>query len=312
MLCAFLQRASAAAWRTGMANFQKNGKNVHGQVLTASAGQAFEIGLWGPLDIRTTPPTELTVTATPPFGLLERGNMVPGGNIRTWRLLGLTAGSRVFLEAKDSGGAVWSSVTIETSVPSSATTVVTKAQVTNSAGVIGAKFPPSPAVISLISILTKATNGELKAGPSLLESAGGSGLFDEHNAGVSVDIFRLSTDPDQQRQAHNLLRFFILTRKTLGWQHMFYESWGFSPTGVMGGSPGHGNHIHIDWLDFSKIKFDGPNQFDRSKWTEVTWIPEAMRGTAIDNEANESLVSTAWNDTSAPILTTADLPGLYT
>jgi hypothetical protein len=98
-----------------MANFQKNGRNVHGQVLAAVQGQIYEIGLWGPLDTRTTPPTELEVSITPPMPSVrvERGGMVPGQNIRVWRFTGLPFG-RTFVEAKDSGGSVWTSVTIDT------------------------------------------------------------------------------------------------------------------------------------------------------------------------------------------------------
>jgi len=94
-----------------MANFQKQGRNVHGQVLTAT-GQQFELGLWGPIDTRTM--TELSVSISPPNPAvrIQRAGMVPGQNVRVWQFTGLPAG-RTLVEAKDSGGAVWSSVTIE-------------------------------------------------------------------------------------------------------------------------------------------------------------------------------------------------------
>ena len=46
-----------------MANLQKNGANVNGQVLQV-AGTTFEIGLWGPIDVRNG--KTLTVSISPP------------------------------------------------------------------------------------------------------------------------------------------------------------------------------------------------------------------------------------------------------
>lgn len=99
-----------------MANFQKHGQNVNGQVLKAVAGQAYELGIWGPLDLRSTPPTELEISISPPlpFASIERGKMLPGKNVRVWRIKGLPSG-RTLVEARDSGGLVWASVTIDTS-----------------------------------------------------------------------------------------------------------------------------------------------------------------------------------------------------
>lgn len=99
-----------------MANFQKNGRNVNGQVLTAPTGAVYELGLWGPIDTRTK--TELVVSIRPPNpGVsIKRANMVPGQNLRVWQLGGLPVG-RTLVEAKDSGGLVWTSVTIEITGP---------------------------------------------------------------------------------------------------------------------------------------------------------------------------------------------------
>ena len=98
-----------------MANFQKNGRNVNGEVVTAIGGQVYELGLWGPLDLRTIPPKELEVSLSSPITSvrIQRSGMMPGENVRVWRFTGLPAG-RTLVEAKDSGGLVWTSVTIET------------------------------------------------------------------------------------------------------------------------------------------------------------------------------------------------------
>lgn len=296
-----------------MANFQKNDQNVHGTVLKAVVGQAVELELWGPFDIRTTPATELRVSISPPLPLakIEPGAMVPGRNVRVWRFTGLPVG-RSLVEAKDSGGATWSQVTIVvTTAAMAAAAVVTRDQLKDAAGVVQPKYPPSPAIVALIALLTRGTNSGLRAAVASLESAGRSGNLYEHTGGLALDIYRLKTDAAQRLQAHNLIRFFVDNRRALGWRNMFYESWGFGASGPMGGSGGHDNHIHIDWMDFSTLKFDGSNKFDRSTWTEITWPPEALDGSAIDTEANAGLVRAAWGNTSASPLTDADIPGLY-
>lgn len=96
-----------------MANFQKHGQNVNGKVLTAAAGKPYELGLWGPIDTRSM--TELSVTITPASAGVgvKRGGMLPGQNVRVWHFTGLPAG-RTLVEAKDTGGLVWTSVTIDT------------------------------------------------------------------------------------------------------------------------------------------------------------------------------------------------------
>ncbi|WP_159731255.1 hypothetical protein [Methylosinus sp. Ce-a6] len=97
-----------------MANFQKHGKNVHGQVLSAPGATSYELGLWGPIDIRDN--SELTVSTAPPnlHVKLTRGNMLPGQPVRVWKASSLPLG-RTVLVAQDAGGLVWTQVTIDTS-----------------------------------------------------------------------------------------------------------------------------------------------------------------------------------------------------
>jgi hypothetical protein len=96
-----------------MANFQKHGQNVNGQVLTAPGAKTYELGLWGPIDTRTM--TELVVSISPPNPAvtIKRAGLLPGQNVRVWHFTGLPAG-RTLVEAKDSGGLTWTSVTIDT------------------------------------------------------------------------------------------------------------------------------------------------------------------------------------------------------
>ncbi|NJN48045.1 MAG: hypothetical protein HC808_17965 [Candidatus Competibacteraceae bacterium] len=165
------------------------------------------------------------------------------------RISGLPLGSTV-LQAQDRAGLVWSAVTLDVKSMPATSFTVTRQQLTDATGVVQAKYPPSPAIRALIDLLKDGTGGALKAGAGLLESAGRSGNLYEHTAGLALDIYRNSKNPAQQRQAHNLIRFFIRNRRTLGWRNMFYESWGFSSSGKVGGAPNHNDHIHIDWMDF--------------------------------------------------------------
>lgn len=102
-----------------MANFQKHGKNVHGQVLSAPGALSYELGLWGPVDTRNG--TELTVSASPPKPgvVLKRGNMLAGQPVRVWTVSNLPPGPTL-LVAKDAGGLVWTQVTIDTTHGSAA------------------------------------------------------------------------------------------------------------------------------------------------------------------------------------------------
>lgn len=298
-----------------MANFQKNGRNVHGETLAVPAGSVYEIGVWGPLDTYVTPPRELDVVASPAVDgvRVERAGMLAGQNVRVWKVSGLKSGS-VTLVARNGAGAVWSQVTLAVGPSGGAGAsqwTVTRASLTDKNGVVQAKYPPSPAIVALVSLMNKGSGGALKAGIGLLESAGRSGSLYEHTGGVALDIFRNKVNDAQRRQAHNLIRFFVRNRATLGWRNMFYENWGFAQGGPQGPAPNHNDHIHIDWMDYSTLKFEGSNKLDRKSWTEITWPPEARTGASIDTPANVELVRAAWNDASSPLLEDADIQRLY-
>jgi hypothetical protein len=114
---------SADSIGTDMANFQKHGQNVHGKVLKTSPSGVYELGLWGPMDTRTM--TELDVSVSPPNRAvtIERAGMLAGQNVRIWKFTGLPVGCTL-IQAKDSGGLTWTSVTIDTTpnTPSSGRT----------------------------------------------------------------------------------------------------------------------------------------------------------------------------------------------
>lgn len=299
-----------------MANFQKQGRNVHGETLAVPAGSVYEIGVWGPLDIYVNPPRELDVEPSPanPKVRCERAGMVPGQNVRVWRISGLPTGATT-LVAKNGAGAVWSSVTLSVGAAASAggdaKWTVTRASLLDKNNVVQAKWPPSPAIQALIKLMSAGTGNQLKAGIGLLESAGRAGNLYEHTGGVALDIFRNKVNATQRAQAHNLIRFFVRNRATLGWRNMFYENWGFSASGPMGGAPNHNDHIHIDWMDFSTLKFDGADRHARSQWTALTWPPEARTGERIDTPGNVAAVQQAWADTGAAPLDDEQIRALY-
>ncbi|MBN1605648.1 MAG: hypothetical protein JW940_03405 [Polyangiaceae bacterium] len=95
-----------------MANFQKGGQNVNGQVIPATT--SFEIGLWGPVDTRNG--KELTVQTDPPNAAVKitKGGLIQGNLVRVYQVTHLPRG-KTRLVAKDLGGAVWTSVTLDTS-----------------------------------------------------------------------------------------------------------------------------------------------------------------------------------------------------
>ncbi|MDP4024919.1 hypothetical protein Q8W71_20005 [Methylobacterium sp. NEAU 140] len=94
-----------------MANFQKHGKNVHGTTLQVPAGQPYELGLWGPLDVRNNVELDVSISPANPSVGIVRGSMLSGQPVRVWRFTGLPAG-RILVEAKDRSGSTWTSVTL--------------------------------------------------------------------------------------------------------------------------------------------------------------------------------------------------------
>lgn len=95
-----------------MANFQQGGQNVNGQVIPAT--KSFEIELWGPVDTRNG--KELTVQTDPPNAAVKitKGGLIQGNLVRVYQVTNLPPG-KTRLIAKDLGGAVWTSVTLDTS-----------------------------------------------------------------------------------------------------------------------------------------------------------------------------------------------------
>jgi hypothetical protein len=100
-----------------MANFQKSGMNVNGRTLAGKVGQAYEIGLWGPIDVRDGSELHVYFSSSGTGTTLTKGALK--NNVRSYVINKLPAG-RTTLSAKDAGGSVWTSVTIDTaaSLPS--------------------------------------------------------------------------------------------------------------------------------------------------------------------------------------------------
>jgi hypothetical protein len=94
-----------------MANFQKAGANVNGRTLQGKAGQAYEVGLWGPIDVRDGSELRVFFSSTGTGATLSKGALT--NNIRSYVINKLPAG-RTTLSAKDASGLVWTTVTIDT------------------------------------------------------------------------------------------------------------------------------------------------------------------------------------------------------
>lgn len=159
-----------------MANFQKDNRNVHGTLLQVPFGKPFELGLWGPIDIRNM--TELDVSArTPnPAVTITRGKMLPGQPVRVLIISGLPAGQTV-LEAKDLGGFVWTSVTLDTTPAAAAPAT----KYTNNANeVLTQQTPltPAPVVTLLLANWSALTaNGARTLTAQVMTETGGTHCY---------------------------------------------------------------------------------------------------------------------------------------
>jgi hypothetical protein len=96
-----------------MANFQKHGQNVNGCVIPATAGM-FELGLWGPVDTRNGNELTVSVSGAGASVGIKKAGMLSGQPVRVYQITGLPKG-KTLIVAKDYGGLVWTSVTLEVS-----------------------------------------------------------------------------------------------------------------------------------------------------------------------------------------------------
>ncbi|HMI88639.1 MAG TPA: L,D-transpeptidase [Polyangiaceae bacterium] len=98
-----------------MANFQKHQVNVHGKIVPA-LGKTFEIGLYGPVDVRNGKTLTVSVSPANPAVTITPGKMLTGANanVKVYTISGLPPG-RTLLVASDVNGAVWTSVTLDNS-----------------------------------------------------------------------------------------------------------------------------------------------------------------------------------------------------
>ena len=123
-------------------------------------------------------------------------------------------------------------------------------------------------------------------------------------AGLSLDIMLNARDATQKMHAHNLIRFLVANRGRVGFLNMFYQNWGFGQQGPMSPSPGHQNHIHIDWFDPSLAEPSGLG--NRKQWTAITWPVAANSSFLSTGEALTGLTA-AWNSTAPPFDSNTEL-----
>jgi hypothetical protein len=97
-----------------------------------------------------------------------------------------------------------------------------------------------------------------------------------HTAGVAIDIMADVTKAEQRRRAHHIMNALVANWSALRWSDLIYSDFdgssisyfhipaagGFGgPIGMLRRNPytsdtRHGDHIHLDWVDFS-LKNDG-------------------------------------------------------
>ena len=203
--------------------------------------------------------------------------------------------------------------TAKTDLPSAAPgggRTITTAQLRTQAGTLGwvGWSGASPAVQALARQLEAASGGTLSRNNTRLQGAGHIDAIDEHYSGLSVDIMLNSANDDQKRQAHNLIRFFVTNRAAMGWLHMYYQNWGFGQQGKTDPSPGHHDHVHIDWFDGRLAVPSGYGSTARETRTSITWPDVAMKNTWLSSSEVLEGLRGAWNSTVAPF---DDIDGLY-
>jgi hypothetical protein len=108
-----------------------------------------------------------------------------------------------------------------------------------------------------------------------------------HTAGVAIDIMLDVTKTDQRTLGHRLIDAFVKHQAAMMWSHILYSdfiggkiSYFQVPAGRggYGGKPfvrqpytndtRHGDHIHMDWVDFNQKNTGAEYQRIPYKWTE--------------------------------------------
>ncbi len=307
-----------------MANFQLQHRNIHDSTQSATVNVGFSFELWGPLyekvpnsknfdqelsvEVVKVVPSNLVVSLT--RGQLSKDKRVRGYQVRS------SQPGQIEIRAKDHLNRTWSQFKVDVKSAATAAAVAggrrryTKAQMTTPSGQMG--WPgwkgACPAIQALVSGLEAATSGALSRTNGKLQGSGHGKYFYEHYAGLALDIFLNSAHDTQKQQAHNLIRFLVKNRQQIKFRNMFYQNFGFSQSGSQGGSPDHGNHIHIDWFDVSLA--EPPRYVSPRDWIAISWPESASADTFLKSSEGQSGLAEAWKSSVGPFAA-SDIAKLY-
>jgi hypothetical protein len=296
-----------------MANFQLNGRNIHGSTVAAPAGTMLAVELWGPLyeSVQGSRNFDQELEVTAEVGGVRlpviKGSLSRDSKVRKYQVRCPQAGA-VTVFAKDTRfKGTWTQFTLD--VPAAAAAGrkrYTKQQLTNAAGAMG--WPgwqgASPQVQALSTQLQVASGGVLARDTSL-QGAGNGASFAEHYAGLALDIMLDSAKAHAKRRAHNLILFFVANRAAIGFRHMYYMNFGFGATGTIAPEPKHHDHIHIDWFD--GVLAEPAGYQNRGKWTAIAWPDAALSAPFLSSAPALAGLSSAWVSMAAPFTDAAAL-----
>lgn len=257
-----------------MAHFEVKGQRVSGQNVRATAGAAFEIGVWGPMDTFAFPPREVTVEAASAGASISLARSRMQGNVAIWTVSGLRPGQQR-LAIKSARGETWDTVVLDVQMaapspagPSGAGGGFTWEQMFG-APYSGAtvdlrrKRLPATGLTPAVRALQDAFKSPAEA-PSTAAQAWGRGALSPHNIGAALDIFYHRNNEAKRAYGFGLIRVFIRNRQAMGWGYMSYARMNFTPQGVTAapGDTEHDDHIHIDWCDYGRTQYaTTPNSF---------------------------------------------------
>lgn len=289
-----------------MANFQLNGRNIHGTTVAAQAGAMVAVELWGPLyeSVQGSRNFDQELEVTAESGGIRlpvvKGLLSRDSKMRKYQVRCPQAGA-VTVFAKDTRfKGTWTQFTLD--VPAAAAIGrkrYTKQQLTTATGAMG--WPgwsgASPQVQALSNQLQVASGGVLSRNTSL-QGAGNGQSFAEHYAGLALDIMLDSAKVDAKRRAHNLILFFVANRAAIGFRHMYYMNFGFGANGAIAAEPKHHDHIHIDWFDGALAEPAGYQ--NRGKWTAIAWPDAALSAPFLSSAAALAGLTSAWASMAEP------------
>ena len=246
------------------------------QTVAVSAGGTVKLGLWGRFNIYDGN-SDVTLKADP-AGVVTLSGPTFEGDWAFYTVAGVRAdqSTKLLLVSRDPAAPAWDDITVTVghrAVKSAAASL----QPNGKYGGLGL----CPAVVTLTAGLVEATGGrlnnkgKLKDGSDItLQGPPGGSMFDEHAAGLSLDIMVRDdrfgpTFAPEASFAAALFRIFYEFKDAMGWFTMIRSGVNYFPSAApqKRDEDDHHEHIHLDWFDVSLAT--PPGHANRKRWTAI-------------------------------------------